>query len=175
MTYSAYQNALKRRGELRQQLTEVEQKLAEVERFIREYHEYSGSSEPPKTPTRKPRPPDSRSPAEIAALRKMAPNPPSEEIARAVELILNDRGHPMTRGKLTKELSERGINLVGRDPTNVLGTLLFRLRERFVNIPKYGYWIADRPWAQADYDPSTWDEIQKQAMEKLRKGMRRKS
>jgi hypothetical protein len=78
----------------------------------------------------------------------------------------------MTRGKLIQELAEAGIILMGTDPRNLLGTLLFRLRERFVNIPGYGYWIAKRSYTPAGYDPNTWDKMTNEAVKKLRNRMR---
>ncbi|MEO8757062.1 MAG: hypothetical protein ABI398_04835 [Devosia sp.] len=36
----------------------------------------------------------------------------------------------------------------------MLGTMVWRARERFANIKGYGYWFADQPYAAADYEPS---------------------
>ena len=35
-----------------------------------------------------------------------------------------------------------------------MGTIMWRLREHFVNLPGFGYWLRDHPYPLADYDPN---------------------
>jgi hypothetical protein len=68
-------------------------------------------------------------------------------------------------------LSKRGINLVASDPTNLLGTMIFRqAKQQFVNIPGHGYWFADRPYKPAGYDPATWQQEVQRAVRAVSKG-----
>ncbi len=36
----------------------------------------------------------------------------------------------------------------------VLSTMLWRMKDRIVRLPQFGYWIADKEYVPAGYDPS---------------------
>ncbi|WP_398465062.1 hypothetical protein [Tardiphaga sp.] len=66
-----------------------------------------------------------------------------EQIADEVYELIREKGRPMKRGEIARALLERNIPLAGKDRNKNVGTILWRHQDRFVNIPKLGYWIAD--------------------------------
>jgi hypothetical protein len=50
-------------------------------------------------------------------------------------------------------LTERGLIIEGADPEMVLSTMLWRSKDRIVRLPKFGYWVAERPYVSAGYVP----------------------
>lgn len=66
-------------------------------------------------------------------------------IARATRDVLLERGHPMKRGELVKELVRREVPLAGKDKNKNLGTILWRHPNMFVTINKLGYWVKGVP------------------------------
>lgn len=73
-------------------------------------------------------------------------NPPRTVVAEKVREILTERGHPVKRSDLFRQLSDRGVHIYGQDPEMVLSTMLWRMKDQFVRIPRVGYWLADKPW-----------------------------
>jgi hypothetical protein len=59
----------------------------------------------------------------------------------------------MPRKALLKAVTERGIILSGKDPGMVLSTMMWRMRNEFVGLPRWGYWLKDRPYEPAEYHP----------------------
>jgi hypothetical protein len=160
-------------------------RLRGIEDWIRQHHELEGTEVPKALRThspspRKPRAPDPRPIAERAAIRSGAAtgrrtgrgvNPSYKVLIPAVAEILANQGRPMKRGPLLRALSDRGLTLLGRDPTNVLGTIIFNhARDQLVNLPSYGYWLIERPYEPAGYDPKTWQRELKRAQARLRSG-----
>ena len=47
----------------------------------------------------------------------------------------------MTRGELVKELESRGVEIVAVDKAKNLGTILWRHKSIFENLPGEGYWV----------------------------------
>jgi hypothetical protein len=80
---------------------------------------------------------------------------PPGDVAAAAREILIEIGRPLTRSQLVAALEERGIPLVGKDRNKNLGTILWRHRHQFVQIPKLGYWLADQALAGI-YNPEEW-------------------
>lgn len=74
-------------------------------------------------------------------------------IADRVAEILREEGRPMTRSKIAKRLVELGVPLAGRDTSKYVGTILWRHRERFVNLERLGYWLADVELPGSYYPP----------------------
>lgn len=74
------------------------------------------------------------------------------EIANRVEGILREAGRPMTRSELATKLMEEGIPLVGSDISKNVGTILWRHKDRFVNLKRLGYWLRNVPLVGV-YDP----------------------
>jgi hypothetical protein len=67
------------------------------------------------------------------------------EIAHAARDVLLERGRPMKRGELVRELAQRGVPLAGKDKNKNLGTVLWRNENIFVSLAKLGYWVRGVP------------------------------
>lgn len=63
------------------------------------------------------------------------------------------RGRPMTRGELVDAFEAEGIPLVGADPAKNVGTIMWRFRNEFLNVPGQGYWPKDLPNDYLGYAP----------------------
>ncbi len=92
---------------------ELKAELARIEAFIATYDSLRPKQQPQRTAE-----PSSATPETIAAI-----------IAKA--------GRPMKRGEIAAALATQGISV----KQNYLGTLLWRWRDRFENVPGKGYSI----------------------------------
>lgn len=63
------------------------------------------------------------------------------DFANIMERVLADVGKPMQRGKLVEAVEGRGVEIPADDKARYLGTILWRHKDRFVNIPNLGYWL----------------------------------
>lgn len=79
---------------------------------------------------------------------------PAEVIREAVA-VLAEHGRPLKRGQLLKELSGKGVRIGGSDKSKVLGTTLWRAKDKIVSIDGWGYWIKERPCPLAGYKPES--------------------
>ncbi len=130
MEDSVYKKALLRSLELKTELQDVEQFLELYQRFAgteTEQDDTTGESGGPRI-TR-------------------------NELAPLIRKSLLKRGRPLTRGQLLEALKEDGVFIGGRNQTKNLGTIIWRLRDQFVNIEGYGYWPRDVEYEHAGYDP----------------------
>ncbi len=75
---------------------------------------------------------------------------PAQIVKSAKEILMN-APHPMLRGELLKRLSAEGIEIVGTNPANTLGTTLSRAPTVFVNLKGFGYWLVGKPYSPASY------------------------
>lgn len=145
---TALNNALKEKKEL-------EAKLAEVKTFIRLYGRFASGTKKDQTGVRHAVPRESGADAALHTAPRglgvgavdQAESPPRtqlprEEMAPLIRKTLIDVGRPLVRSALLRELGKRGITIGGTVPTKNLGTLMWRLREHFVNIEGRGYWPA---------------------------------
>ena len=69
---------------------------------------------------------------------------PPNEIADQAAQLIEDAGRPLTRSQIVQKLKERGVQLAGGDINKNVGTILWRQKGRFVNLPRLGYWLADK-------------------------------
>jgi hypothetical protein len=77
------------------------------------------------------------------------------ELLPHIRAVIEDAGKPLTRGQLLMKLDSRGAKVGGKaNRSKNMGTIMWRLRDDFVNLQGLGYWLRDRPYAPADYDPS---------------------
>ncbi|MCE4226771.1 hypothetical protein HCU64_23805 [Methylobacterium sp. C25] len=67
------------------------------------------------------------------------------QLANFARAEILKRGRPMTRGELLDAFESEGIPLAGRDKARNLGTIMWRFREEFENVPGRGYWPKDVP------------------------------
>lgn len=86
--------------------------------------------------------------------RRRVRNPSREEVVDASLAAINEAGVPMSRQQLFQAVTERGIDIQGKNPLMVFSTMLWRTQERIVRLRPYGYWPADKPYPPADYFPA---------------------
>jgi hypothetical protein len=67
-------------------------------------------------------------------------NPSKEDVAKSAVEILREAGRPLIRSELHKRLTQKGIDIRGKNPLNTLSTMLYRMETTVRNIPRYGYW-----------------------------------
>jgi hypothetical protein len=160
-------NALRRRAELRTQ-------LKEIDKFLELYEEFKVPGDPAQ-PTFQIHyrgeglPEQSESESEQAGEMKadeMTPSQETEEgedgvpgLTRAallphIKATILEAQRPLTRGQLLQKLDMKGVRVGGKaDRSKNMGTIMWRLREHFVNLQGFGYWLRDRPFPLAGYDP----------------------
>lgn len=59
----------------------------------------------------------------------------------------------MNRPELVDELEKRGHDIPSDDKPRYRGTILWRNRRRFRNLPGFVYWLIGEPYHPANYDP----------------------
>lgn len=80
-------------------------------------------------------------------------NPPKERVAEVALELIREVGRPVSRREIFSRLGSSGIQLQGADPQMVLSTMLWRMKDRIVRLPGFGYWLPDQPWEPAGFDP----------------------
>lgn len=137
-----YLEAVRRREQIQRLLHDLQEEMKALDYIIRVYQgstatqtmsENSASGGPAssgQTPSSGSRPRNPIPPRQLA------------DLARD-EILAHKR--PMTRGQLLTALENKGVVLVAKDPAKNLGTVLWRFRDEFENIPGRGYWPKDVP------------------------------
>ncbi|MCP5371092.1 MAG: hypothetical protein H6907_05100 [Hyphomicrobiales bacterium] len=133
----AYRNAVKRRDELQRE-------LETVNTFIRLYRQFSGTDGEHKAGANTSH--DSTL-VERPTISRMG-------VAKYAREFMIERGSPMTRGELVDKFDEFGLPVGGTDKSKNMGTIMWRLRDEFVNLEGHGYWPRDIPCPRIGYDPS---------------------
>lgn len=147
-----YRNALRRRSELKEQVARLESEfktardqLAKVEQFINLWMEFGGEPLKPEDGHRV----QEAEPIDIGrGLNRSDISPLAREMMLA-------RGKPMTRTDLVEEFVARKLPVGGVDPARNMGTIMWRLRDDFVNIEGHGYWPRDVAYKPANYHPKS--------------------
>lgn len=129
MTDTAYDNALKRQEELRKELAEIDQFLLLYRRFTRTGHEQVVSSK--------------GSQGQLPQLLEIPAKIGPSEYAEMAERLIRDARRPLTRGDLADLLVKQGVTFPTDDVPRYLGTILWRNRDRFINVPGLGYAIPE--------------------------------
>ncbi|MER8855844.1 hypothetical protein NKH94_30460 [Mesorhizobium australicum] len=57
----------------------------------------------------------------------------------------------MTRAEIVEALESKGIPVAGVDKNKAIGTIMWRMRDQFVNLPGWGYWPWDEDFERAGY------------------------
>jgi hypothetical protein len=126
-------------SELRRRRDQLRQRLVRIEQAIRALESVADSvGEDESLDLFAPMP---GSPSNLLHSRSSGPRP--SEVADEVEKLLRERGQPMTRGQIARALVQRGLSLAGTNVNKNVGTILWRHRDRFVNLERMGYWLAD--------------------------------
>lgn len=136
----------------------LRQELEKIDNFLDLYRELTGTeavrSEPPVSGSVEP-------PKSHGRKRTSGTAKPSD-VGPMARRILLEHGKPMTRSELLNALEERDVVLAGDDKAKYLGTILWRMKEAFVNLDGYGYWPRDKPFVPANYDPDV-EELYREA------------
>lgn len=90
---------------------------------------------------------------------KAQKNDPSEVAKRAEELI-RAHGKPLQRGELVRRIEASGMPLHTADKGKYIGTILWRQRDKFVNVEGEGYWIVGLPVESAPKEFSLTSEAE---------------
>lgn len=164
MTDVALKNALTRKDELalkvsalKQELDAAVRALSDTEGFINAWYEFANVSAPESNRIVENVPDTSRLLSQRKRHTKTTGNPSKEQVVEAVLSIIHNVRSPVPRAMLLEELELRGIKLAGVDPDKVLSTMLWRMPQKIVRLPRFGYWDVALPYAQAGYMPQERD------------------
>jgi hypothetical protein len=69
----------------------------------------------------------------------LIPTASPAEVIDSAKAVIREVGRPLTRSQLVKLLTDRGLNLPGKDKNKNLGTIIWRSKQ-FENIDGVGYW-----------------------------------
>ena len=145
----AYRNAMKRRQELQAELREIDQ-------FLDLWKRYAGT-EPEQLPL-------GGRPGGVAPTgggrRGERTGLSREELAPHIRAVLIENDRPMTRGQLVQALANRNVSIGGTDTAKNLGTIMWRLRDRFINLEGHGYWPIDLSCENARYTVENVDDFE---------------
>jgi hypothetical protein len=100
------------------------------------------------------RPHQRRPPTYVSPSQKVRP----KDVGPIARRLMLDNGHPMTRTELLDALKKSGVRLAGTDEARYLGTIMWRLRDEFINIEGHGYWPRDIPCEAVGYVPGGDEE-----------------
>ena len=128
------------------QTPEWQQKAMRAERFIADWEEFSGKKAPRVV---SPHLPDD----EAAQKPKKPKNPRKEHVVGVAREVVQAAGKPLTRDELFEQMPKHGVIIEGQDPPVVFQTMLWRMKSRLIHLKGHGYWLPERPWGPADYDP----------------------
>lgn len=163
MADTAIENALARRAKLEHEIRSKEseinnmkQELKRIDGFISDWQEFADPLDRAAVQSVKNVPDTSAdSGAKNSVTKRKRPkNPRREFVAEKVDSIIRERGAPIPRAELFEMLTQRGVEIHGKNPEMVLSTMLWRSGDKIVRIPQFGYWVADLPYEKAGYDPS---------------------
>ena len=153
MTDKALENAERKRdslaaeiNSLAQRMEELKPDIAMLDDWISRWHEFAGEDAAAVAPeSHEHAPPAARS-------ARTKGNPSKEDVAAKVKELILERCAPIPRNDLFEVLESRGIIIRGADPKVVLGTMLWRT-EDIIRLRGHGYWLKDRSFAPAGYNP----------------------
>ena len=137
----AYQSALRKRDDLKRQ-------LAEAEEFLRLWNRVLGSDAVDSVT-----PSTAMGQGEIAAQPLPKKSPTRDRAAEIARKIILAGGIPMTRGQLVEAFEARGTPVGGLNPRRNMGTIMWRLRDRFINLEGLSYWPLDVANERCGYTP----------------------
>lgn len=135
----AVKRALRRKRELEQELAEIELFLKVYARFSDRTNIETGDS-PDINAARQGEAAETTYRILARPLRRRA-NP--AEFAEMAARIIRDERRPLSRTELVEALEKREVELPSQDKPRYLGTILWRNRDRFINIPNKGYYLAE--------------------------------
>lgn len=135
---------------LAKKIADLQTERERIRRFIETWREFADATKPSPAPTEAKEGPRQNPEART---RSTVKNPSRERIRGEVRILLNVKGKPELRKDVFNYLRDQGIEIFGKDPKMVFSTMMWRMQDEFVRIPRWGYWFRDRPYAPAGYDP----------------------
>jgi hypothetical protein len=159
----AIRHALQRKRELEVRKEEVDKEIGEIDLFINLHRKFSGT-EQERSDIFVEHPEPARPDATVPAPGRKRGRP--ADFAEIMERVIMDVGRPLSRNDMVEEIEKR-IEIPSDDKPRYLGTILWRHRDRFYNLPRFGYWLAARPYAPAGYSPANTDELAKEFLATL--------
>jgi HB1, ASXL, restriction endonuclease HTH domain len=128
-------------NEAQQHIEAMRKELRAVEAFLEQYAQFAANSQgqtvdaSDHSSTPKPRlvgiPTFDSAPTRLRNSKK-------EEVARVAREILAEEDKPIARKELLKAVTERGIIVSGKDPEMVLSTMMWRMQNEFIRLPRWG-------------------------------------
>ena len=156
------QNAIRRRSELRNE-------LRDIDKFLELYQAFKGGKEPRqmtmdvKEPgldseeqmeSKEPILSTVSSTSETPEAEEDLPGLTREQLKPHIHDVIMEAGKPLTRGQILQRLDAKEVRVGGKyDRSKNMGTILWRLRDDFVNLHGRGYWPRRLPFPEAGYDP----------------------
>jgi len=148
----AVTNAMARREALKLELAEIEQFLQLYERFTQRVgvpdslpRSMAEQNEDISSPE-----------ADQPEASPRAPKLNRLQLIPHIREVILEAEKPLTRGVLLRKLTQRGIHIGGEyDRAKNMGTIMWRLREHFINLRGWGYWPRDLAFNRADYEPDS--------------------
>jgi hypothetical protein len=132
------------------------QEIDKIDNFVSLYREIFGEQLERVPSSEAPSPPSHLVEKHPIRKRKKLGKPGAvsvHDVGPQLRGLLEERGRPMKRGELLDALYDRGLRLAGANPAKYLGTILWRMRDAFVNIEGHGYWPRDLACPEVDYRP----------------------
>ncbi|HVV78557.1 MAG TPA: hypothetical protein VHD59_02940 [Pseudolabrys sp.] len=146
----AFVNAQERRDTIvselslaQQKVDELRKELARVDQFLRDWRAFAGEIEEE---------PEFAMTADSPPVGK---NPDKQLIGDLAEASMVTKGRPIPRRELMEDLKKNGVFLHGKNPDMILSTMMWRMQDRFVRIPGFGYWFRDEIYTPAKYRPGS--------------------
>ncbi|PPJ48116.1 hypothetical protein C0075_21725 [Rhizobium sp. KAs_5_22] len=144
-----------RRLALHDEITQIDQQIGEVESFIKTWHMFSeqeGDELLLSAAEKQNKDETTESPN-----NRIVSNSRKEDVAEASREIIRRSGHPLRREELYEALIAKGLTINGKDPLNVLTTMLWRMQHRVAKRPDGRYDLAENQGEGADPASATAD------------------
>lgn len=136
---AVYEKAQRRREELRRE-------LEEIDLFLRLHQKFSHGTEAELNTAMGGKSATNEEGHPVPARPDRIRNLPKNMMAKEVRQMILERRAPMTRTDIVEALELKGIPVAGQDKSKAIGTIMWRLRDRFRNIEGLGYWPKDLPY-----------------------------
>lgn len=136
----ALSKALRRRKELQDDIKSSVKKLEKIEEFLRMYRQLSTIDDVDSNG-------EEEEYGQSTTLSGVGVHGQTQQVfEQFVCSILRDTGRPMKSGEIAEVFRERGHPIGGNEMRNAWNKLWkAKARGVLVNIPRYGYWLADEP------------------------------
>ena len=76
--------------------------------------------------------------------------------------MIRELGKPVQRGEMVERIEAKGVKIWSDDKPRYIGTVLWRDKDRFVNIEGEGYWLKGLKQTHSEFDDLLGGESKKQ-------------